>query len=59
MNALERDKVLTVRMTADERAMLRAIAERSGVTASDWVRLTIRQTYADTFGDKQPKPRKR
>ena len=42
-------------MTATERDMLRAVAERDGITASDWVRLTIRRAYAEAFGDKPPK----
>lgn len=42
MNAIERDRVLTVRLTAEEREMLRAVSERNGVDASTWVRLAIR-----------------
>jgi len=55
MNALERDKVLTVRLTAEERDMLRAISERSGLSASDWVRLTIRATY-ESASKETPRP---
>lgn len=39
--------------------MLRALAEKDGITASDVVRLFIRRAYADAYGDKRPsKPRK-
>ena len=46
-------------LSAEEHAMLRALAEKRGVTSSDVVRLFIRETYAATFGDKKPpKPKK-
>ena len=55
MAPLQRDQLFNVRLTSDERAMLTALAERDGVTASDWVRLTVRRAYAEAFGDKPPK----
>lgn len=41
--ALVRDQTFQLRLTAEEKRMLEQIAERSGVSASDWVRLAIRQ----------------
>lgn len=38
--------------------MLRALAERDGVTASDYVRMFIRRDYAEKFGGKLPKKAK-
>ncbi|HLV65212.1 MAG TPA: hypothetical protein VKY73_05345 [Polyangiaceae bacterium] len=37
--------------------MLRALAERDGISASDYVRMFIRKDYAEKFGDKPPKPK--
>jgi predicted DNA-binding protein len=58
MNAIERDRVLTVRLTSEERQMLRAVSERNGVDASTWVRLAIRAAYETHAVDKPAKPRK-
>ena len=55
MNAIERDRVLTVRLTAEEREMLRAVSERNGVDASTWVRLAIRAAYETHLPDKPAK----
>lgn len=43
-----------MRLSAEEIAMLHAIAEKRGVTSSDVVRIFIRETYAQAFGDKKP-----
>jgi hypothetical protein len=45
-------------MSPEENAMLAALAEHSGLTASDIVRSLIRKEYRATFGDKKPKPKK-
>jgi hypothetical protein len=37
--------------------MVQALADADGVSASDYVRLFIRRTYAEKFGDKKPKRR--
>jgi hypothetical protein len=55
MNATERTTMFQVRMSDEEISMLRALAERKGVTASDFVRLFVRDAFAATFGDKPPK----
>lgn len=51
----ERAEMFTVRMTADEIAMLRALAEADGLSQSDVVRVFIRRSYAERFGDKKPR----
>jgi hypothetical protein len=55
---LERDKRLTIRVSAEEVAMLEALAEAAGVSGSDFLRLHVRSAYAEKFGDKKPKTRK-
>jgi uncharacterized protein (DUF1778 family) len=49
---VDRDLNLVVRVSEDERAMLQALAERDGITASDFVRLYIRRAYREAFGEK-------
>jgi len=51
----EREEMLNVRMTAEELAMLRALAEGDGLSQSDVVRQFIRRTYRERYGDKKPK----
>ena len=45
MAPLHRDLFLKVRVTADEKRMLEEIADLAGVSASDWIRLRIREAY--------------
>jgi antitoxin component of RelBE/YafQ-DinJ toxin-antitoxin module len=52
-----RTALLTVRVTDEELAMAKALAEADGISASDFVRLYIRRAYAERFG--QPKPTKK
>jgi len=54
---VERDRRLSIRIADEEWAMLRALAERDGISASDYVRMFIRKDYAEKFGDKPPKPK--
>lgn len=49
---VDRDKNLNVRMSAEEAEMLLALAEKDGVSQSDFVRLFIRRAYAEAFGDR-------
>lgn len=49
--------MMTVRLSADERAMLGALADDAGLSASDILRTLVRQTYREKFGDKKPRPR--
>jgi len=56
---VERNRYVTIRTSDEEAAMLYALAERDGVSQSDYLRLFIRRTYAEVFGDKKPpKPRR-
>jgi uncharacterized protein (DUF1778 family) len=55
MNALERTETLTIRIAQTEKDMLQALADKDGLSRSDWLRLTIRRAYADAIGEKQPK----
>jgi len=52
---IERNRVITIRASEEEVAMLHTLAEQGGVSASDFLRLFIRRTYAETFGKKSPK----
>ncbi len=55
MNAIERARVFQLRVTDEELAMMRALADDRGLTASDVVRLFVREAYRERFGDKKPK----
>jgi hypothetical protein len=46
-------------MSDEEVAMLQALAERDGVTVSDYVRLFVRKQYVEHFGAKPPRRSKR
>ena len=54
-----RTKALNVRMLDEELAMLDAVAERDGISISDWVRQTVRAAYRKAFGDNAKPPKKR
>jgi uncharacterized protein (DUF1778 family) len=45
----QRARNLNIRITDDEGEMLRQLAEREGVSASDVVRLFIRRAHAEAF----------
>lgn len=51
---VDRPKQFLMRLTEEESAMLRSLAERDGLTASDYLRMFIRRSYAETFGEKKP-----
>jgi predicted HicB family RNase H-like nuclease len=44
-----------VRMAAEERRMLEALAEEEGISASDWVRMTIRRSFTEHFNQRRSK----
>ena len=44
---LLRDKRVQMLFSQEEWAMLRSLAERTGITASDWVRLRVREAYGE------------
>jgi hypothetical protein len=52
---VDRDRKLTIRIAAEELAMLSTLAEAEGVTQSDYLRLFIRRAYAEKFPPKRPK----
>jgi hypothetical protein len=58
-----RNKRLNILVTVDEQRMLRELADRRGVTPSDYVRLFVREQHAATFSEQSappaPKRRKR
>lgn len=59
MSPLERTGFFQIRVTDEERAMLRAVADDRGLSAADVVRMFIRDAYREKFGDKKPpKPKK-
>jgi uncharacterized protein (DUF1778 family) len=48
----QREKRLSIRVGADERKMLEALAAHDGLTVSDFVRLFTRRAYAETIATK-------
>jgi hypothetical protein len=54
MSTTKRPQHLRVRLAVKEKEMLRVLAERDGVTDSDWIRLALRRAYAEAFGDSEP-----
>ncbi|HVU00388.1 MAG TPA: hypothetical protein VHE30_01500 [Polyangiaceae bacterium] len=55
----KRQKTLNVRMLDDELAMLDAVAERDGISVSDWIRQVVRGAFRKAFGADAKPPRKR
>lgn len=51
---VDRNRRLNLLISDEEHAMLAALAEKRGITASDVVRMFIRDAYAEAFGDKRP-----
>lgn len=51
------DRNLRVMLTTEELNMLHALADDSGLTASDVIRLQLREAYRTKFGTRKPKPR--
>jgi hypothetical protein len=51
---IRRDKRVQMLFSQEEWAMLQEMADRQGVTASDWVRMKIREAY----GPAEPPKRK-
>lgn len=54
----ERDRRLSIRIGARERAMLFELAEHFGLTSSDVIRMWIRRTHGELFGAPKPKQSK-
>ena len=51
MSPLERSKRINLHATAQEQDMLRALADRDGLSMSDYLRQLIRRQHAATFGE--------
>ena len=51
----EREDTMTIRLSRDERNMVKALAGADAVSLSDAVRMAIRRQHAERFGDKRPK----
>lgn len=56
---IRRDKRVQMLFSQEEWAMLQELAERGGVSASDWVRLRVRESHAALPAPATPKKRKR
>ena len=52
----ERTARIAVRATPQELAMLHQLAEAEGISASDYIRMFVRQRWAEKHGTKKPKP---
>jgi predicted HicB family RNase H-like nuclease len=50
----ERSKQLTIRIAIEEIAMLKTLADREGISVSDWIRMRARKEYFEFYGDKKP-----
>jgi uncharacterized protein (DUF1778 family) len=55
----ERGLYLTLRVSEEEREMLRELAERDGLSASDVVRQFIRRAHREAFPDRTATTKKR
>jgi uncharacterized protein (DUF1778 family) len=55
---VERTQRLNVRIAPEEMAMLEAVADQSGLSASDVVRTLIRREYAEKIGHRKPKAKR-
>jgi hypothetical protein len=55
---VERDAVITIRLTREERDMVGTLAKADGVSISDVVRMAVRRRYAERYPDKKPTKKK-
>jgi hypothetical protein len=51
----DRDRYLTIRASAYELDMVKALAAREDLTASEFLRFLIRRTYAEAFETGKPR----
>lgn len=54
----DRDHYVAIRVTADEKAMIEALAEDSGLSQSDVVRQLVRTAYREKFPTTPAKTKK-
>jgi hypothetical protein len=59
MAPIERDQVFQLRLSKTERDVLQKLADNAGVSASDWVRLRIREALVDKMERNEAKRSKR
>ena len=55
---VKRTRRLSMLISDEEWTMLQSLAERDGITASDWVRLRIREAYGPDKPPKRPRPKR-
>jgi Mobilization protein NikA len=55
----KRDNAIMIRVSAEERAMLDALVQSTGLSQSDLLRQYIRRDYRAEFGREPPRPRAR
>lgn len=53
MAPLQRDQLFQLRMTAEEKELLVKLADKAGVTASDYLRLLIREKGEEAMTEEQ------
>lgn len=56
---VDRQKLLNVRMTEDEIAMVKELAEAAGLSQSDIIRQLVRQARAQLPAKSKPKPKRK
>jgi len=56
---VERQKLLNVRMTEDEIAMVKELAEAAGLSQSDIIRQLVRKAHAELATKARPKPKRK
>lgn len=54
-----RTRVLNVRMLESEMEMLNALAEREGVSVSEWIRIIVRREHALASQEKPSRQRRK
>lgn len=55
----KREHALNVRLLEAETQMLQELAERDGVTVSEWIRNIIRSQHLLAFTQPRPKPKRK
>ena len=59
MPSQTRNKLVALRVSPDEVAMLQDLADADGVNHSTAIRMALRRTHEARFGARKPKARKR
>lgn len=58
MSPVKRQNRVNMLVSDEELAMLRELADREGLTLSDWMRQAIRKAHVETFDGRPPKQAK-